>query len=71
MSGLFFHCVRFFSYDIRVSQATLLPPSILPPSSEVSRQAGNRIAPVKCLHTQSNRLPAPPEGFAHILDAVL
>lgn len=46
----------FFSSPIRVSKATLLPPSILPPSSKVSRQAGNRTAPVKCVHTQRNHL---------------
>lgn len=50
----------FFSYYIRVSQATLLPSSILPPSSEVSRQTGNRMLQwnvcthraTACLHQQ-------------------
>lgn len=57
VSGLFFDCFGFFPSPIRVSKATLLPPSILPPSSKESRQAGGkRTAPVKCVHTQSNHL---------------
>lgn len=56
VSGLFFDCFGFFSFPIRVSKATLLPPSILPPNSKESRQAENRTAPLKCVHTQSNHL---------------
>lgn len=51
-------CCCCYNSHIRVSRATLLSPSILPPRSKVSRQAGKRYAQVKCVYIRTQHSPA-------------